>query len=157
MSDATVGALAPKLVPEGEGRPYQNPGYLVHGKIFAFETNGQFAMATCEVEPGAGPPLHMHTLEDEAFFVLDGEVEITIGDEVMIVKAGSTVFAPRGIKHRFRGHGDRNAKMVMFVTGSNFEKFYARYEEEMNRPEPDMAKIMQISAEHGLHMYPDEA
>lgn len=156
MSESTTNAMTPKIVPENEGQPFPSPGYLVLGKISSFETNEQFGMFSCDIEPGAGPPMHMHTFEDEAFYILEGEVEFTIGDDVQIAKPGMTVFAPRGIKHRFRGHGDRNSKMVGFVTGSNFEKFYARYEAAINQPEPNIEEIIRIASEHGLTMFPDE-
>ena len=45
------------------------------------------------------PPPHVHSREDEAFLVVDGEIEVTVGDEAIVVPAGGFAFTPRGVPH----------------------------------------------------------
>jgi uncharacterized RmlC-like cupin family protein len=44
--------------------------------------------------------MHIHTREDETFYVLAGEIEVTVGGERDVLRAGDSVFLPRGIPHR---------------------------------------------------------
>lgn len=60
------------------------------------------AAFTCETVAGEEPPLHVHTTEDEIFYVLSGELEFTCADEVLPAKAGSFVFLPQGKPHTYR-------------------------------------------------------
>ncbi len=63
-----------------------------------------------------GPPRHRHDW-DEAFYVLDGKLAITVGDEVLIAWPGDFVLAPAGTRHTFAPHGDEPARfLAMFGT-----------------------------------------
>lgn len=64
----------------------------VVGDVYRFlatgdETNGRYAM--CEaIPPGGGPPPHVHSREEEGFYVLEGEITLTVGDKRLVVTAG---------------------------------------------------------------------
>jgi quercetin dioxygenase-like cupin family protein len=51
------------------------------------------------VSPNNGPPPHIHSREDESFFVLEGEVEFQVGDEKITARSGTFIQGPRGIAH----------------------------------------------------------
>jgi quercetin dioxygenase-like cupin family protein len=53
------------------------------------------------IEPGAGAPTHFHNTADEVIIVLDGALEMWIGDERRIVGANHTVSLPAGVPHGF--------------------------------------------------------
>jgi len=53
------------------------------------------------IEPGAGAPTHFHNTADEVIIVLDGALEMWIGDERLIVGANHTVALPAGVPHGF--------------------------------------------------------
>jgi quercetin dioxygenase-like cupin family protein len=143
-------SLQPKIVAPGDGVSANLPGYTTTVKIFAAECGGQVLLAEVDATPGAGPPLHQHTYEDEMFYVLEGEFEITFGEDKHTVKAGSTVLAPRGIPHRFIGSGDRGGKLISVIMGDNFEKFYAKYESALAEETPDWTRAAQVAQEHGI-------
>ena len=67
-------------------------------------------------------PLHVHYEEDEGFYVLEGSVSITVGDDVVELKAGEHAYGPRGIPHRF-DIGPEGARMVWVLTPGGFEDF----------------------------------
>ena len=48
------------------------------------DTNGEFCVVHCSVKKDDGPPLHLHEKEDESFYVLDGEIEMTLGTETIL-------------------------------------------------------------------------
>lgn len=102
--------------------------------------------------PGGGPPPHYHLNEDEWFFPLEGRVEFFKDNAWTEVPIGSAVFMPRGVVHTFRNSGDKPLNMLIHAAPSGFETFFARCAEEFAKPNPpDMSRIVEISAEHGIH------
>lgn len=66
------------------------------------ETGGAYCMMEHVLTAACNPPLHVHTVEDEAFYVLEGEMELVVGGEAATLRAGSFGFAPHGLEHAFR-------------------------------------------------------
>ncbi|HEX2839235.1 MAG TPA: cupin domain-containing protein [Phycisphaerales bacterium] len=115
------------IVQPGEGQLQMGPGGdKSYPKITAAQSGGLCSLTEHHVPPGAGPPLHVHAREDEAFWVLEGTVSFIVGGTVIEAKAGSCVFGPRGTPHTFRNRTNVWAKMLLIVTPpKNFEDFYA--------------------------------
>lgn len=143
-------SLQPKIVGPGEGVVAHLPGYTTTVKIFAADCGGQVLFAVADAQPGGGPPLHQHTYEDEVFYILEGEFEMTSGDEKRVHKAGTTIFSPRGIPHKFMGAGEKGGKLISVITGDNFERFYAKYEAAVSGDVPDWPLAAKIAEEHGI-------
>ena len=51
---------------------------------------------------GSGSPSHRHHHEDEAWYILDGDLTFWLGDERRTASTGDFVFGPRMVEHRFR-------------------------------------------------------
>lgn len=138
----------PQVVASHEGLPVVAPGTKMLHKLSGADTGSLFTFGSVEVEPGFGPPLHVHTHEDEMFYILEGEIEFTIDGKTFVAGAGTTVFGPRGVPHAFRGAGEKAAKFLIFVTGDNFERFYPRWEAAMVGG--DFARAEEIAEAHGI-------
>lgn len=69
---------------------------------------------------GDSPPLHVHRTEDEVFHVLAGELRFRVGDEEVVVRAGETVLAPKGVSHTYRVDS-AEARWLVITTGGDFE------------------------------------
>src|SRR5918911_3282781 len=65
-------------------------------------TEGGLVVLENLTAPGGGPPPHIHTREDEFFYVIDGTFEIRIGDELHALGPGGFAYVPRGTVHNFR-------------------------------------------------------
>jgi quercetin dioxygenase-like cupin family protein len=76
------------------------------------ETEGLLGVAVVTQPPGIATPLHRHTNEAEAFFLLEGEMTYRAGDEVFRLEAGSFLWLPLGIPHAFRVTGTRPVKFL---------------------------------------------
>lgn len=76
--------------------------YLIRGS----DSNGQYFVVEGVVPPGGGPPLHVQTREEEAFYILEGEVTFYADGERIVGRTGSFVHIPRGVAHRFKNEGD---------------------------------------------------
>jgi quercetin dioxygenase-like cupin family protein len=117
------------------------------------ERTGGKLTAWMEVTPpGGGPPPHYHSIEDETFHVIEGRAGFLVNGELREVGPGGSAFMPHGAVHTFKNVGDQPLKMFITTTPSGFEKFFARCGEEFVKPGgPDMQRVVQIGAEHGIH------
>ena len=87
------------------------------------DTGGAYCLLDIGLAPGMTVPRHMHTREDEAYYVLSGELEVVVGDEVFILRAGDTLMAPRDIPHQLRSSGDVENHYLIMFSPSGFEGF----------------------------------
>jgi len=86
------------------------------------ETNGAFTLLEWAAPVGFGPPLHRHDREDEAFYLIDGAIEVSCGDQQWTVGPGGFVFLPRGIPHSFIVSAGP-VRGLQITTPSGFERF----------------------------------
>jgi len=116
------------------------------------ETGGKYTVFSAVTPPGGGPPPHYHANEDEWFFVLEGRAEFVKDNVWYEVPIGTVVFTPRGVVHAFRNPGDKPLRMMVHTAPSGFEVFFARCAEEFAKPGlPNMTRLVEIAAEHGIH------
>src|SRR5882762_4303558 len=90
----------------------------VVGDVYRFlatgeDTNGKYAMWEAIVSPGGGPPPHVHSREEESFYILEGDITLSIGDERIVASAGMFANMPIGRQHSFKNETDRLAKMLI--------------------------------------------
>jgi quercetin dioxygenase-like cupin family protein len=87
------------------------------------DTGGAYCLLDMRVAPGKGVPRHTHTREDEALFVLSGELEASVGDEIFTLRAGETLIAPRNIPHQLRNSGSVPNHYLIMFSPAGFEEF----------------------------------
>lgn len=90
------------LVENKEGRALWHLGALMTFKALGAETGGQFWAVEGLADRHMAVPLHVHTREDEFWYVLEGEIHFTIGDEIKIGKPGTFAYIPRNVPHTFQ-------------------------------------------------------
>lgn len=89
------------------------------------ETGGAYSLFEIITPPhDPGPPPHTHTLEDEAFYVLEGEHAVVIDGRIARGGPGAWMFAPRNKPHSFSNDGDTPSRVLMFASPGGFEKFF---------------------------------
>jgi mannose-6-phosphate isomerase-like protein (cupin superfamily) len=86
-------------------------------------TGGALSMFE-ELAPMVDTPRHVHSKEDELFYVLDGEHVIEVGDEERHVGPGDAVFAPRGIPHAQRRAVPREGRLLVLTVPGGFDGFF---------------------------------
>jgi mannose-6-phosphate isomerase-like protein (cupin superfamily) len=149
--------LSPRVVPAGMG-VYNDlgdrRGYAV---LTAEETGGAFLLLDSEVDPDGGIPPHIHSREDETFYILSGRLEIRVGDRTYDAGPGDTVFGPRGVVHAWRNCTTEKARLLTIITpGANFQAFYfamVRYRIVQGTKE----EFRQLLADYGMEMLPPGA
>ena len=126
MSTPTSAPSAARLFhrPVDTGPAYWGPGdhytFLVTGE----ESGGAYFAMEGLVPAGGGPPLHIHTREDETFYLLEGKIEFHLGDETIVAGPGDFVNVPRGTVHRFHNAGTETARLVLTFTPAGIERWF---------------------------------
>src|SRR4029450_8697721 len=90
----------------GEGKVLSARGSAMFFKATRASTNGAFSLMERTLPPGGRkPPPHVHTNCGEAFYVLGGEGELTLGNETIIGRRDTFVLVPGGVAHTFGNTG----------------------------------------------------
>jgi quercetin dioxygenase-like cupin family protein len=121
----------------GEGRSFAVVGDLYTFLAVGGDTDGAYAIWHAVVPPGGGPPPHIHSREEEAFYVLDGQLAFYTEDRRVTGGPGTFVNLPRGGLHGFKNEGKNPARMLILVAPAGLEKMF----EETGRPWPDASKM----------------
>ena len=87
------------------------------------DTGGAYCLLEVSLAPGMSVPRHMHTREDEVYFVLTGELEVTVGEKVFVLRPGDTLLAPHDIPHKLRNSGNTTNHYLLGFSPSGFEEF----------------------------------
>ena len=138
----------------------------VLGDLYRFlataeDTGGTYALWETTATPGLpGPPPHIHHREDEAFYVLEGEVELFVDGAVSTAGPGSFVNIPKGTLHTFKNAGAAPARMLGMVAPGGFEGFFVEVGEPATDPSqtpegpPDVEKVLATAPKYGLEIPP---
>jgi quercetin dioxygenase-like cupin family protein len=122
-----AGPRSPMPKPYGHLAPNRFLGlrnHRGHVLISSDETSGGLVLAGLEVDPKGGLQPHLHRLEEEVFYVLEGHFRVTLGDEEIEALPGDFVFAPRGTVHAWSNSGDSPAYALVFIApAENFQNF----------------------------------
>lgn len=164
-SPSVAGGQEVLVVPPGAP---DRPVYSVFTGISTFlaiaeDTGGQFSLFDLSVSPLIGPPPHIHSDQDEAFYILDGEIQLTLGNQTIVATPGTFAYVPRGRRHRFQNLGTAPARMLALTIPSGFEGFFAEegkpVTDRSNPPPPrqDLSEIAPIAAKHDtqLALFPE--
>lgn len=86
----------------GEGRALWHLGALLTFKALGAETNGHFWALEGLADHHMAVPLHSHSHEDEVWYVLDGEIAFTVGEQTQLAGPGTFLYIPRNTPHTFQ-------------------------------------------------------
>jgi quercetin dioxygenase-like cupin family protein len=116
------------------------------------DTGGKLTSLIEVTPPGVGPPPHYHDREDEWFYILEGTVSFFANGEWRDAKPGDMVFAPRHSVHAFKNNTSLPTRMLIQLSPSGFENFFAEAALEFAKPEgPDMNRAVEIANSYGIH------
>jgi len=159
MTQGTTDTLQTAAVKHGEGEPRWWFGQLAQIKATAADTGGRLSIIEVTCPPGFEAPLHVHHREDEAFWILEGELTLQVGKDTIEASAGDYAFGPREIPHRYTV-GDKGCRMLFICTPGGFEGLVM----EMSDPAasrtlpppseqpPDMDWVRSVARTHGCEL-----
>jgi quercetin dioxygenase-like cupin family protein len=130
-------------------RTGSGPGTWAMGSLFehlvsAGQTDGRLGMSMVTQPPGIATPLHRHTQEAEALYVLAGHVSYRAGDEVHELTEGSFLYLPQHVPHAFRIRGDQPARFLALTVPGGLMGLY----DEVGVP----AREMRLPGDDGVPM-----
>lgn len=150
----------PVLRKSGEGRTIAVVGDVYRFLATGEETDGKYAMWEAVVSPGGGPPPHIHSREEESFYVLEGEITFTLDDQTIVARPGMFANMPVGSLHSFKNNTDKPARMILSVAPAGFERMLF----ELGRPFEDSSadlplpskeeidRLLQLAPAYGLEI-----
>jgi mannose-6-phosphate isomerase-like protein (cupin superfamily) len=123
------------------------------------DTDGAYSMFEQWLTADGNPPPHVHEHEDEAFLVLEGSIDVTVGAETVHVPAGGFAFGARGVPHAYAVTSNV-ARLLIIATPGGAEDFFR----ELGEPAealvlpvpvaPDVPRVVSVAAEHGITILP---
>jgi mannose-6-phosphate isomerase-like protein (cupin superfamily) len=144
------------VVRSGEGEMlYWGPAGKIRILAGASSTDRSFSIVESIEPPGSGAPLHVHHGEAEAFYVLEGTVELTCGAEKVTARAGDFVYTPKDVAHKFTVVGDKPARLLMMFSRPGFEMFFAEGGSPIGQPAagpPDVAKFRRLVEKYDMEL-----
>jgi quercetin dioxygenase-like cupin family protein len=146
-------------------KPAEGRTVAVVGDVYRFlatgeDTNGKYALWEAVVPPGGGPPPHVHSREEEGFYVLEGEITFLVGDQRLVASAGTFANMPVGTLHSFKNETDRPARMLISVAPAGLEKMFF----EVGQPVPEgvqtappptreeIEKLLSVAPRYGIEI-----
>src|SRR5580765_454213 len=110
-------------------KPSEGRTIAVVGDVYRFlatgeDTDGKCALFEAIVPPGGGPPPHVHSREEEGFYVLEGEITFQIGEKRIVATAGMFANMPVGTPHSFKNESGHTARMLISVAPAGLERMF---------------------------------
>ena len=133
-------------------------GWLMTFLATGEETHGQFALIEAVGRRGNVPPPHIHHREDEIFYVLEGEIAVSVNERTIKVTPGTMVFLPRDVRHSFTIESER-VRMLQLLTPAGLEGWFKEFSvpaPAMTLPpadEPgyhDVQRMLDVASRYGL-------
>ena len=144
----------------GEGDATWFFNALMTTKASQAETAGAYSLTEHLVTAASNPPMHVQLDEDEAFYVLDGEIEFEVDGDVVVGTPGTFAFVARGAAHLFRVLTP-TARMLVICSGKptdNLEDFFLGMGEPATEralpvpSAPDLDRLMTLTARTGIEL-----
>ncbi len=156
--------LHPLHTASGSGKALWGPGDLYTYLVTGAQSGGAVFAMEADVPHGAGPPPHVHSREDETLYILDGELEVQLDNEVQTVSKGDFVWLPKGVPHRFTNLSGKPARMILSFQPAGIERFFEEVFEEVDdrsaEPPPVtpelVGRLLAAAPRYGLDFLPPE-
>ena len=109
----------------GEGERLSAVGVELTFKALGGDTDDNFIFIEYEAPPNfPGPPPHWHKETTEVFCILEGNVNLTVGDEEVEAGPGTIIYVPTGVVHSFANKSDEPARFVFVATPPGLDEYF---------------------------------
>jgi len=141
------------IVKAGERAPLSVLGMPLRFLCDSRETGGAWSLFEEEVPFGMGPPPHRHDW-DEAYYILEGEIDFEIDGEPVKSRSGDFNYLPRNTVHAFKGASSSPARVLIFAAPAHASEFFEELNSDVRNLPDDLKKIPQIGLRHGIEFMP---
>ncbi|HVU48896.1 MAG TPA: cupin domain-containing protein [Terracidiphilus sp.] len=120
-------------------------------KVSGEDTAGSWSIFEAHWSLKGGPPLHVHRVEDEWFYVIEGEYVVQVGDERFTLSPGDSLLAPREVPHTYTYLGEGQGRMLIaYQPAGDMEAFFLEMSRLTGPPLPD--EVQRIFRAHGMEV-----
>lgn len=131
----------------GQGKSVQLAGHPMHFLVTGEDTK-HTSMFEWTIPPGFSTGLHVHRVQEETFYVLEGECDWQVADERVRATAGTYLFLPPGVPHNIANSTDKPARVLMTVSPPGHEHYFEELAEMVARGAVDTDKIASLRARY---------
>jgi quercetin dioxygenase-like cupin family protein len=135
----------------GGEESYWSLGLLQTFLAEAKDTDGRFSLGEGLAPKGAEPPPHTQTREDEAYYILEGEIILRVGGQTIEGKPGDYVWLPRGIEHSFELKTSQ-ARALVVLTPAGLEEAFTL--PPPSEEPPDVEEVVAVFNAYGVEFAP---
>ena len=142
--------MKPVHVTDGGGERLSFPGQIELSILVPGEaSDGAFAIFEDIVEPGIGPPRHIHHVQDEVFVVLEGEFNIEVAGVLYSARPGDVAYVPRGAVHAFKNVGGSRGRLrYTFTPAGGSEDMFREFFEASTSGGLDADAMAEIAGKY---------
>lgn len=157
--DAMAGFAAPHFKPilteAGAGDTFTMLGTTMRLIATASRTGGRYTVIEQVTPPGWGPPRHIHSREDEIFYVLEGSYELHVGDERRTISASASAILPCNVPHGFRNVASTPSRLLFVIAPGGLEEYFLAVAK--CSPAPNPVQLVELARPFGLTLLPPGA
>ena len=140
----------PIVVTPGAGTELNVGGSQVFHKVKSADTNGVFSVAEIVTPRGKGIDLHVHEREDELVYLLEGEIEVTLGNQKMKAVPGVVALLPRGIPHGFTNIGNKPSRLLDTILPGQFDNYFVELAALFAAGKPSQEQVDGLSRKYRI-------
>ncbi|MGH9430659.1 MAG: cupin domain-containing protein [Terriglobia bacterium] len=160
-----LGATAGPEQLSGFGRKRQSledsvwyTGWLLTFLATGEQTQGRFALIEAVTRKGNAPPPHIHRREEESFYILEGEMTVSVGGQTIKGTPGTVIVLPRNLAHSFKIESEQ-IRMLMLLTPVGLEGYFKECSvpaPAMTLPAPsevpygELQKLIAVATKYGI-------
>ncbi|HEU5001632.1 MAG TPA: cupin domain-containing protein [Actinomycetota bacterium] len=151
--------VAPTVVGPGEGLALLAGGSGTVFKLFSAEAGGRLSLVEHPVDPGVLIPPHVHSREDQISLILEGTVDMLVGEKTFRCPAGSYVTKPRGLPHAFWNPTAQPARLLEISLPGGVEHYMRSMFEHLlaTAGSPDPKVLHALADAYGITLAPELA
>jgi len=140
----------PVVVLPDSGEQLNIAGSQIFHKIKSSATNSVFSVMEFVTPPGKGVALHVHEREDELVYLLEGEIEVTLGNQKMKAVPGVMALLPRGIPHGFTNIGNKPSRLLDTILPGQFDNYFVELAALYAVGDPSEEQIEALSRKYSI-------
>lgn len=113
-------------------------------------TMGAYAAVEFVSAPGESVGRHIHENEEELVYLVQGRIEVELGDDKLIAETGTCALLPRGIPHGYRNIGDAESRLLAILLPGRLDGFFSNLSREFAEDRPHEDAIATLCGQYGL-------
>lgn len=137
-------------------------GVVMKRLLSGEQTAGQFCLFENESDGNTTTPIHVHAMDDETVYIVQGELTAVIDRQLRRITAGESIFLQRGIPHQLMNMSGSPCRYVLIGTPALFDRFLQeggherQPDEVVGAPTPqEIERLREAAPRFGITLLPD--